>query len=226
MSATARTVCAQPGAHGFAPPAPARTDDADARLNWLVAFHAYDDRLRRRFRDAREREEMELMSRPRDARESYRMLGALLGLLPPAAIFYRMFGNVIANERRFASAAGLFTLLALMNLVCWLVGRWFGSKLAAPLEGAERASWLKTLLVALFAGFVWGVVTGFAGGLPFFGIGAFFGAMCAVPVGVAGFPVFTILRRLLARGGMIETRHLRPLAWGVALTIAALILGA
>ena len=166
------------------------------------------------------------MSRPRDARESYKMLGALLGLLPPAAIFYQMFGGVLGRNPNKPAVFGLLVLLGLMNLVCWLVGRWFASRLAAIVEEGERGWWPRTLLVAAAAGFVWGVVTGFAGGLPFFGIGAVCGPFCAVPVGVAGFSVFTIFRRLLARGGMIETRHLRPMAWGITLTIVALILGA
>lgn len=166
------------------------------------------------------------MSRPRDARESYKMLGALLGLLPPAAIFYRMFGGAFERGPNEFVVFGLFVLLGLMNLVCWLVGRWFASRLAAIAEEGERGWWPRTLLAAAAAGFVWGVVTGFAGGLPFFGIGAIFGPVSAVPVGVAGFVAFTIFRRLLARGGMIETRHLRPMAWGITLTIVALILGA
>ncbi|HEV2764646.1 MAG TPA: hypothetical protein VGV38_16825 [Pyrinomonadaceae bacterium] len=224
MFATARTAYARPAPHAFAP-APARTDDANARLNWLVAFHAHDERQRLRFRDVREREEMELMSRPRDARQTYKLLGALLGLLPPAAIFYRMFGDWIERQPNVLSAFGFFALLVLMNLVCWLVGRWLGSKLGARIEEAERGSWLKTLMVAALLGFVWAALTGFLGGLLFFGIGAIFGAFCAVPVGVAGFTVFTIFHRPLARGGMIDARHLRPLAWGVTLTIAAMILG-
>lgn len=221
MYATARTDFAQPRTAQHA----ARADDADARLNWLVAVHAADEQLRRRFRTAREREEMELMSRPVDARRAYRLLGALLGLLPPAVIFYRVFGSALGEEQNELRALGFFAVLAVMNFVCWLVGRWLAGRLAARVGEAERGSWWKTLPVAALCGFVWAVVTGAAGGLPFFGLGALFGPFFAVPVGVAGFVAFTILHRPLARGGMIEARHLRPLAWGVALTIAALILG-
>ena len=84
---------------------------------------------------------------------------------------------------------------------------------------------LPLLLLTPVAAFVWGAVTGAAGGALFFGIGAIFGVICALAVALPSFMVFTTFHRLLARGGMIDARHLRPLAWGVALTIAALILG-
>jgi hypothetical protein len=38
------------------------------------------------------------------------------------------------------------------------------------------------------------------------------------------FAAFAPLHRLLARGGMIDARHLAPLAWGINLAISALIL--
>ncbi|HYP52157.1 MAG TPA: hypothetical protein VEQ42_01375 [Pyrinomonadaceae bacterium] len=221
MYGTARTAFAQPRTTHAA----AHADDTDARLNWLVAFHARDEELRRRFRSAREREEMELMSRPVDARAAYRLLGALLGLLPPAAIFYRLFGGALTEEGKPLLAFGLFALLVAMNVVCWLVGRWTAGRLASSVERAERGSWSKTIVLAGVCGLAWGFLTGAAGGLPFFGFGAIAGVACAVPGGVAAFVAFTIMHRALARGGMIDARHLRPLAWGVTLTFVALILG-
>jgi hypothetical protein len=218
MYATARTDFAQTRNAHHAPCA----DDADARLNWLVAFHAADERVRR---DAREREEVELMTRPVDAQRTYRLLGALLGLLPPAAIFYRVFGRMLLEERNPQYTFAFLSLLVAMNVLCWLVGRLMAGHLGERVAASERGPWLKTLWVAALCGFAWAAVTGAAGGLLFFGIGALFGPFFAVPCGVAGFVAFTILHRLLARGGMIEARNLRPLAWGVALTIAAFILG-
>jgi hypothetical protein len=62
------------------------------------------------------------------------------------------------------------------------------------------------------------------GGVLFFGVGSLFGAFMALPFGMLGFLLFTPLHRLMACGGMIDARHLWPLACGVALTISALIL--
>jgi hypothetical protein len=70
----------------------------------------------------------------------------------------------------------------------------------------------------------WSLVTGGLGGALFFGVGAAFGFVCALPVALAAFPVFAFLHRLISRGGMIEARHAWPLAFGIPLTIAAMIM--
>jgi hypothetical protein len=46
-----------------------------------------------------------------------------------------------------------------------------------------------------------------------------------LPFGLAGFLLFAICHRLLARGGMMDARHFWPVASGIALASAALILG-
>jgi hypothetical protein len=201
-------------------------DDINARLNWLVAFHAYDDYRRRLFRNAREETDAQLMRRPFTTRQAYARLGLLLGALPPAAIFYRMFGRVLEEELSisFERGVGWLLLFVLMNLICCVVGRSMGAALGKYVDALERSSWSKMLLVVALLGFVWAIVAGAAGGLLFFGIGAIFGAALAVPVGSLGFVLFTSLHRLSARGGMIDARHFWPLACGVALVIAALIL--
>ena len=81
------------------------------------------------------------------------------------------------------------------------------------------------ILNAMLTGLCWGLVTGAAGGLVAFGLGAIVGVICAVPIGVCAFVLFTTLHRPLARGGMIDARHFWPLACGITLTISALILG-
>jgi hypothetical protein len=81
------------------------------------------------------------------------------------------------------------------------------------------------LLMLPLMGTVWGAVAGGAGGLVFFGIGSLFGIVCAVPVGIVAFTLFTPLHRLLARGGMIDARHFWPLACGINMIVSALILG-
>jgi hypothetical protein len=80
------------------------------------------------------------------------------------------------------------------------------------------------LATSLLFGALWGLVTGASGGAVVFGFGSIFGAICATPVALFAFPVFTILLRLLARGGMIEERILWPLAFGIPTIIAAAIL--
>jgi hypothetical protein len=179
----------------------------------------------RLFRDPLEEEEMLLMHRPVSTEKAYALFGLLLGTLPPAAIFWRMLGQHLWIKWPFILGSGLFLLLLLMNATCCFVGKWMGARVSRWLDDKYGDSWTWKFFMALTAGICWGIVTGAAGGLPAFGIGAIFGALCAVPVGMLAFPTFALLHRLLARGGMIDARHFWPLACGVVMIITALILG-
>jgi hypothetical protein len=163
---------------------------------------------------------MLLMSRPVPTREAFAVLGRLLGLLPPAVIFFRLFRYGIDRE------LGLFwfVICLAMNAACCGVGRAAGDYFGRRVDAAERRSWPRTLLSAAGLGLLWGLVTGGAGGVLFFGVGAVVGVAMAAPVGVIAFLLFVPLHRLLARGGMIEERHLWPLACGtVGMTVAAIL---
>ena len=164
------------------------------------------------------------MRHPLSARRAYALFGMLLGLLPPAAIFIRMFGYGFTPP--FASDGAFFFIMCVaMNIVCCLTGRGMGAAFSRTLADMKRWSWSKMMLILPLIGIVWGGVAGAAGGLVFFGFGAFFGVACAIPVGIAAFTLFAPLHRLLARGGMIDARHFWPLACGITTIISALILG-
>lgn len=156
-----------------------------------------------------------------DARRAFGLFGLMLGLFPPAAIFIRMFGY---GAGRNASLM-LFIVCLLMNVACAAAGYGMGLALSRSVERAERRSLSVMMLLVPFIGMAWGAVTGFAGGLIFAGIGAFFGAVFAMPIGALSFTLFTPLHQALARGGMIDARHFWPLASGATLFAAALVLG-
>jgi hypothetical protein len=164
-----------------------------------------------------------MMRRPVSIERTYALFGMLLGAFPPAAIFFKVFGSELSRPGIFLS--GRFLLVLAMNVVCCFAGRFFGSKMGLMLKGIGRRSWTKELLLALFVGWCWATGTGAAGGLVFYGIGAIFGSLFAIPVGLLAFALFLPLHRSFARGGMIEARHLWPLACGVTMTLTALILG-
>ena len=160
------------------------------------------------------------MRRPVAARRAYALVGLMLGVFPPAAIFTQMFGY------GFGEGSGLLFLgCLLMNVICAVVGYWMGAALSRLFEEWERESWTKMLLLVPVFGACWGAITGAAGGFIFFGIGAIFGAYMAMAVGAVAFTLFAALHRLVWRGGMIDARHFWPLASGVTLVISALILG-
>ncbi|HEY0377697.1 MAG TPA: hypothetical protein VGC87_12300 [Pyrinomonadaceae bacterium] len=177
----------------------------------------------RAFSSACEEEEVLLMRRPLAAQEAYARFGLLLGTLPPAAIFLKLFGRMLVGPGDSIHPRLLF-LLFLMNAFCAAAGLFFGSRLSRLASAAEELRWPIMLIAAAGIGFIWGVATGAVGGLPAFGFGAIVGAICAVPVGMLAFLLFVPLHRLLTRGGMIDARHLWPLACGVVTVITALIL--
>lgn len=194
-------------------------------MNFFAAFEAYEAQRRRLFRNAREEEEAQLMLRPIPTRRAYALFGLLLGTLPPAAIFYRLFLHHLVDEAAVDNVQLFWLFLCLtMSAVCALTGYGMGACLGRSIDDLERKSWNVMLFASALLGALWAVGTGAAGGAVFFLIGAVFGAMFALPVGIAAFISFTVLHRLMARGGMIDARHFWPLACGVTLSIAALIL--
>jgi hypothetical protein len=197
--------------------------DLDARLSRLLAADAEAERRARLFRTPREEREMLMMARPVRAERAFALFGLLLGTLPPAAIFIRLFGYGL----NIKSDTGILTfpmLCLAMNVVCALVGRQMGKVVGRIVDRHGRESYVDMLASSIMGGLLWGVGTGGSGGALFFGIGAVGGAVCAALISLVAFPVFATLHRLLARGGMIDARHLRPLAWAVAATAAALVL--
>jgi hypothetical protein len=198
-------------------------DDPDAalgaRLNFYAAALAEAERRARIFRTPREEMEALLMRRPVTTEQAFARFGLLLGTLPPVAIFYRIFGGWIAQ-----GALGMLVLVLLMLFVCAFLGRFMAKRLGGEIVERERRSWPSMLLGVLGYAFVWAAVTGTAGGAIYFGIGCIFGFACALPCALVAFSVFVPLHRLLARGGMIDARQLNPLAWGINMAIATLIL--
>lgn len=191
-------------------------------MNWLRGELAPYEGPQRLTLARREREDAETMgmSAPVSNAEAFTWFGAFLGLFPPAAMFSRVLDGGLNSDS--AQAALIFCLL--MTVICCVVGRAMGRHLGGRLGNTRERAWGMTFLTALLFGLVWALVTGGAGGVIVFGIGAFFGAFCALPVALLGFPAFMLLHRLLSRGGMIEERHLWPLAFGVPTVIAAVIL--
>jgi hypothetical protein len=187
------------------------------RIGWLR--QELDPGVQRR-RLLREEEESRALSmrRPLTTEQAYRWFGTFLGLLPPFALFERILAGAGHERYRWV------TLFVLMNVVCCLVGRWFGGYLGRWAGDPRARTLLGFSLVVFVMAVAWSVVTGGLGGLLFFGIGVVFGVFCAAAVALAAFPAFAILHRHLSRGGMIEARQVWPLAFGIPLTIAAMIL--
>ena len=161
------------------------------------------------------------MRRPVAPENAYGLFGLLLGTLPPAAIFTRIFGHEFSVD----GSAEMVVFCLVMNVICASVGFGMGKAFGRTVVELEKSSWSKMLALTPLVGAIWAIVTGFSGAMIFFVIGGFFGAMFALPVGILAFPLFAILHRLMNRAGKIERRHLLPISIGLTLTIAAFILG-
>lgn len=206
------------GTHSVCNPAPA---DADTRmsLDWLGSEIA---RVESPKEVALRREwEMSLsMAEPVTTEQAFGKFGACLGLFPPCAIFARIIMAAPLGD----NVAPLLGFALVMNVICGLVGWKFAEVLAREVRDPRRRDAFAYFLYSLVLGLGWGSVTGAAGGAVVFGFGAVFGVACAVPVALVTFPAFALLHRAHSRGGMIEARDLRPLAYGIPLAAAGIIL--
>jgi hypothetical protein len=194
------------------------------RLHRLEAAIAIADERARRFRNPHEETEMLMMRRPLTTERAYTHLGLLLGALSPAAIFYGFAHYGIEGNPDWWNDGWRCALCLAMNLVCAFVGRRVGAKVGRDMAQEFGACWCRYSGAVVLAALYWGILTGAAGGVLFFGIGGFVGAMIAPAVALAALALFAPLHRLLARGGMIDARHFWPVACGITLVIAALIL--
>jgi hypothetical protein len=212
------------GTHSVCYAAPPDNDIA-VRIAWLKGEVARAENQAAAARTAVDSELAMSMLNPTSTEDAYAWFGTFLGLFPPFAIFVRMVGGASGGGSNLGAAALLWlAILFGMNVVCCLVGRKFGRLLGRMLGDPRARSWPMFLLVSLLIAGAWGAVTGGAGGAVGFGIGAIFGIVCAVPVALTTFPVFAVLHRTQSHGGMIEEGDLWPLALGIPLTAAALIL--
>lgn len=165
-----------------------------------------------------------MLPSPLTAPQVFARLGLMLGTLPPAALFGRFLVSV--GEYKTADEMAVLVLLALaMNTVCAFTGYATGRKAADYVLQLRDSSLLKALPAYALIGFFWAAITGAAGGLLFFGIGALIGPFFALPVGLLAFTLFGTWHRWLEQGGVMSARHFWPLALGLVVSLAVLISG-
>lgn len=172
------------------------------------------------YKNDQERHEAALMKNPITTQKAVAYFGAMLGLFPPCAIFSRFLFEKAGNDE-----PGLVILLIIVNITCAFAGYFSGKIIGTSLAASEKLSWTRMILFLPFLGIVWGIMTGAAGGIFIFVIGAFFGAFIASMVGAVALPAFAVLHRSLKRGDLIEEKHFFPVALGITSVITAFILG-
>jgi hypothetical protein len=192
------------------------------RLDILLEANAAIAREKALYGSEREELEAEMMSNPFSPEKAFAYFGLLLGVFPPLALFLRFFLEMGPNRTGEVWMIGIFFIVDLLSAI---VGFFTGKLVGKMMRNLEARSWSVLLLAAPLVGLVWGILSGGAGGIIIFVIGAFFGAILGGAVGMVALPAFAVLHRLLKRGDMIEQRHFLPLAFGITFTICSFILG-
>ncbi|HVF45737.1 MAG TPA: hypothetical protein VM936_22105 [Pyrinomonadaceae bacterium] len=205
--------------------ATAADNDTALRIDWLKGEVARAENRDEALRAEAEWERAASMRSPVTTEDAYAWFGTFLGLFPPFAMFAKaVAGGMNGRSNLGDTAIFWLCLLMAMNAVCCLVGRKFGRVLGRSLGDPRAHGWFWYVVFSLLVGGAWAVVTGAAGGALGFGIGAIFGIFFAMPVALTNFPVFAVLHRIQSHGGMIEERDLWPIAFGIPLATAALIM--
>lgn len=192
------------------------------RLNALLAINAETAREKTLFRSEREKTEAALMKNPLSTKQTFAWFGLLLGTFPPAAIFTRF---LIDSRSLNNGDLWILGVIAIVNVISAVVGYFSGKLIGKIVSELEKTSWLAMIFALPFIGILWGILSGGAGGVIIFVIGAFFGAMLGSAVGSVALPAFTIFHRLLKKGDMIDRKHFLPLAFGITFMICGFILG-
>ena len=196
-------------------------DNLQSRLNSLLSANADFSRNQSLYHSDKERFEANSLENPLTSETAFSYFGLLLGTIPPAAFFLKFLFESDANNGVFF----VFVLMLLVNITTAVVGYFSGKLVGKLVAELEKLPWAIMLLITPFLGFIWGAITGGLGGIFLFVVGGIFGAVIGGFVGVFALPIFSTLHRLLKRGDKIEAKILLPVAFGLTLTIAALILG-
>ncbi|MBX3291250.1 MAG: hypothetical protein KF855_18235 [Acidobacteria bacterium] len=166
--------------------------------------------------------ERQIMKRPVSAERAYSLFGFLFGAVPTAAVLSRTFFEYTRPPNEFVL---LLTLAVVSTLATAGAGALTGSlvsKAAAKSLTMRPVQYIPTLPLI---GALWGLFCGSSGGIFLFVFGAVVGGIIGAMSAATTFPLFAILHHSLQKNGHIELKHLLPVAAGISLTAAALILG-
>ncbi|HMS08549.1 MAG TPA: hypothetical protein PKE66_03620, partial [Pyrinomonadaceae bacterium] len=161
-----------------------------------------------------------LLDQRLDLAGSLRLFGVAIGTVPTAAILFRLF--VLDSSPN----PGVLLLAILATAVTGLVGYLTAGGTAKALERVLSTSFLRSLLLVPIIGLAWGVISGAAGGLFLFVLGALVGGVIGGMVAGTALPLFVGLFSLAAEEGEISIKRFLPIAAGISGSAAALFLGA
>jgi hypothetical protein len=190
-----------------------------AALLDLNAERAYEKEL---FRSERDRIEAALMSRPIESKKVFAYFGLMIGSLPPFALVFNVIGSIAPTE---GGPLLFLVLLTAAGIATGIAGYASGKYVPSALRRISKFSFPNRVALMSLTGFAWGAVSGAIGGLFLFIIGSVFAAIAGGFIGAVALPVLVALHTPLRHGDCVELKHFLPIAFGITLSLCALILG-
>jgi hypothetical protein len=161
------------------------------------------------------------MTSPINSSQAYSYFGLILGALPPFTMVIKWIGGTTSVE----GPSVFLVLLALAGAATGLVGYSTGRFIPVAVRYASKFRFPNRVLLLSMFGLAWGGVSGLVGGLFLSIIGSIFAGILGGVAGAITLPVLVALHSMMRRGDLIETKHFVPIAFGITLTVCALILG-
>jgi len=173
------------------------------------------------YRDDRERLEAFMMSHPIDLRSAYAYFGLMIGIMPLLAWLLALC--MLRGARGGVPAVLLIFIAA--GAVTGIVGYLTGRFVATAVERAGQFRQPNRIMLIVLTGLAWGAVSGAAGGLLIFIVGAIFAAIIGGVIGALCLPVIATLFGLVRKGDLIELKHFLPITLGTTLSVCAFVVG-
>jgi hypothetical protein len=161
------------------------------------------------------------MVQPVSSRGSFAVFGGMIGSMPLAAVAFNILASGSVGDADLIWVTILFVAAGLTGAVGFLSG----GRVSTVLRNVERMRFPNRIAMRSLVGLMWGGISGAAGGLMFFVVGAFFGAVVGGLIGAIAVPIFAQLHQTVRYGDVVEAKHLIPIAMGITLSLCAFILG-
>ena len=167
-----------------------------------------------------ERRRAGLMTRPIDSRQAFGYFGLMIGSLPAFAIALKILTVGSSN------AAGMAVLFMAVGIGSGLTGLGLGRRcIPGFLSYSSNFALPNRVALMIVMGIVWGALSGAVGGLVFILVGSIPGAILGGMVGAVVVPIMVGLHSCVRVGDFIEMKHFLPIAFGITLSICAVLLG-
>ena len=195
---------------------------AQQRLAILLEANETISRQRSLYRTDWERIEASLMTSPIDSKKAFSHFGFMIGIMPPATVAIRAMEGASPGE---SFAVVFIVLLLLASVATGIAGFFVGKSVPAAIDSVRSFRLPNRLAMFAVIGMVWGAGAGAVGGFFLLVVGSIFAGLAGAIVGAFTVPLMAIAYEALRLGDRMEMKHFLPVAFGITLSVCALIIG-